>query len=126
MRYFCFGSLCCFGVSFCAVFIFYVLEDHKGSVIIGGRIFINFRYTDAIVLCVFCFLLLLSFVIQMTLFVDAEEEEGADDILTIQPVQRYKTEIGPDKTQQLATNLDSFQRDNKIEGKWLEEVKIFT
>ena len=39
------------------------LEDHNGSVSIGGRIFITSRFTDDIV-------------------VNAEEEEEADDIVT--------------------------------------------
>ena len=56
------------------------LEDNKGSVSIGGRILINFRFADAIV-------------------VNAEEEEEGDDIVTSidTTCARYKLEIGPDK-----------------------------
>ena len=58
------------------------LEDHKGSVSIGGRIFINFRFADDIV-------------------VNAEREEEAGDIVTSLDTTctRYLIEIGPDKTQ---------------------------
>ena len=58
-----------------------VLEDDKGSISIGGRIFINIRSTDDIV-------------------VKAKEEEETGDIVTSMDTDctRYKMEIGPDKT----------------------------
>ena len=57
------------------------LEDHRGSVSIGGRIKVKFRFTDDIV-------------------VNAEEEDEAGDIVTSMDTAhtRYKIEIWPDKT----------------------------
>ena len=57
------------------------LDDHQGSVSIGGQFFTNFRFADDIV-------------------VNAEDEEEAgilvDHLDTT--TTRYKMEIGPDKT----------------------------
>ena len=68
------------------------LEDHEGSVSIGGRLITNFRFADDIV-------------------VNAEEEEEADvqeDRLDT-TTTRYKMEIGPDKTRQ-RTQMASKER----------------
>ena len=65
-----------------------VLKDHKGSIILGGRIFVNFRYADDIV-------------------VSDEEEDEYDDIVATTDTTRYKMEIGPDKTN-MANNTNSF------------------
>ena len=56
------------------IFLSGALEDHKGSVSTGGRIFINFRLADGIV-------------------VNAEEIQEADDIVTSMPVYNlYKVQ----------------------------------
>ena len=57
------------------------LDDHKGSVSIGGRLITNFRFADDIV-------------------VNAEEEEEAGVLVDRldRTTTRYKMEIGPDKT----------------------------
>ena len=56
------------------------LDDHEGSVSIGGRLITNFRFADDIV-------------------VNAEEEEAGVLVDRLDTTTtRYKTEIGPDKT----------------------------
>ena len=84
------------------------LDDHEGSVSIGGRLS-NFRFADDIV-------------------VNAEDEEEAgflverlDTITTI--IKGYKMEIGPDKTKVMTNNPNGFQREIKIKGQRLEEVE---
>ena len=84
------------------------LDDHEGSVSIGGQLITNFRFADDIV-------------------VNAEEEEEAgvlvdqlDRIIT-----RYKMEIGPDKTKLTTNNPNGFQREIKIKDQRLEEVENF-
>ena len=83
------------------------LDDHEGSVGIGGRLN-NFRFADDIV-------------------VNAEEEEVAgvlvDRIDTT--TTRYKMEIGPDKTKVMTNNSNGFQRENEIKGQKLEEMENF-
>ena len=84
------------------------LDDHEGSVSIGGRLITNFRFADDIV-------------------VNAEEEEEAG-ILTDhldRTTTRYKMEIGPDKTKVMTNNPNGFQREIKIKGQRLEEVENF-
>ena len=56
------------------------LEDHKGSVSIGGRMFINLRFTDDIVVNAECY----------------SSSDKADDILTvwIQPVHGTRWRLG--------------------------------
>ena len=82
-----------------------VLDDHKDSVSIEGRLITDFRFADDIV-------------------VNAEEEEEAGvqvhwlDTTTT----RYKLEIGPDKTKVMTNNPNGFQREIKIKGQMLEEV----
>ena len=68
------------------------LEDNKSSVCIGGRIFINFRFADDMV-------------------VNAEEEGEADDIVTIMNITctRCKTKI-------ITNNPNGFQRQINIKG----------
>ena len=56
------------------------LDDHEGSVSIGGRLITNFRFADDIV-------------------VNAEKEEEAGVLIDSlnRTTTRYKMEIGPDK-----------------------------
>ena len=62
------------------------LDDHEGSVSIGGRLITNFRFADDIV-------------------VNAEEEEEAGRLDAT--TTRYKMEIGPDKTRYLGTIISN-------------------
>ena len=75
------------------------LDDHEGSVSIGGRLITNFHFADDIV-------------------VNAEEEEEScvlvDRLDTI--TTRYKLEIGPDKTKVMTNNTNGYQREIKIKG----------
>ena len=84
------------------------LDDHEGSVSIGGRLITNFCFADDIV-------------------VNAEEEEEAG--VLIDPLDRtttrYKMEISPDKTKVMTNNSNGFQREIKIKGQRLEEVENF-
>ena len=70
------------------------LDDHEGSVSIGGRLITNFLVADDIV-------------------VNAEVEEEAvvllDRLDTITTM--YKLEIGLDKTKVIANNPKAFQKD---------------
>ena len=63
------------------------LDDHEGSISIGGRLITNFRFADAVV-------------------VNLEEEEEAGVL-----VDRLDTtimEIGPDKTKVMTNNQNGF------------------
>ena len=73
------------------------LDDHEGSVNIGGRLITNFRFADVIV-------------------VNAEEEEEAVVLVDRldRTTTRYKMEIGPDKTKVMTNNPNGFQREIKI------------
>ena len=84
------------------------LDDHEGSVIIGGRLITNFRFADDIV-------------------VNAEEEEEAGVLIDRlgRTTTRYKMEIGADKTKVMPNSPNGFQRDIKIIGQRLEEVENF-
>ena len=84
------------------------LDDHKGSVTIGGRLIISFRFADGIV-------------------VNAGEEEEAGILVDRldTTTTRYKMEIGPDKTKVMTNNPNGFQREIKIKGQRLEEVENF-
>ena len=84
------------------------LDDHEGSVSIGGRPVTNFRFADDIV-------------------VNADEEEEAGVLVDRldATTTRYKTEIGPDKTKVMTNNPNGLQRDIKIKGQRLEEVENF-
>ena len=82
------------------------LDDHEGSVSIGGRLITNFRFADDIV-------------------VNAEEEAGILIDRLDRTTTRYKMEIGPDKTKVMTNNPNGFQREIKIKGQRLEEVENF-
>ena len=84
------------------------MDDHDGSVSIGGRLIANFRFADDIV-------------------VNAEEEEEAGVLIDRlnRTTTRYKMEIGPDKTKMMTNNPNGFQREIKIKGQRLEEVENF-
>ena len=84
------------------------MNDHEGSVSIGGRLITNSRFADNIV-------------------VNAEEEEEAGVLINCldRTTTRYKMEIGPDKTKVMTNNPDGFQRKIKIKGLRLEEVENF-
>ena len=76
------------------------LDDHEGSVSIGGRLITNFHFADDI-------------------FVNAEEDEEAgvlvDRLNTT--TTRYKMEICHDKTKVMTNNPNGFQREIKIKDK---------
>ena len=84
------------------------LDDHEGSVSIGGRLITSFRFADDIV-------------------VNAEEEEEAGVLVDRldRTTTRYKMEIGPDKTKLITNNPNGFQREIKIKDQRLEEVENF-
>ena len=84
------------------------LDDHEGSVSIGGRLFTNFRFADDIV-------------------VNAEEEEEAGVLVDRldTTTTRYNMEIGPDKTKVMTNNQNGFRREINIKGQRLEEVENF-
>ena len=84
------------------------LDDHEGSVSIGGRHIKNFRFADDIV-------------------VNAVEEEEAGVLVDRldRTITRYKMEIGPDKTKVMTNNPNGFQREIKIKGQMQEEVENF-
>ena len=83
------------------------LDDHEGSISIGGQLITNFHFADDIV-------------------INAEEEEAGvlvDRLNTT--TTRYKMEIGRDKTKMMTNNPNGFQREIKIKGERLEEVENF-
>ena len=80
------------------------LDDHEGSVSIGGRLITNFRFADDIV-------------------VNAEEEEEAGVYRLDRTTTSYKMEIGPDKTKVMTNNPNGIQKEIKIKGQRLEEVE---
>ena len=82
------------------------LDNHEGSVNIGGRLITNFRFADDIV-------------------VNAEEEEEAGVLIyrLDRTTTGYKMEIGPDKTKVMTNNPNGFQREIKIKVQRLEEVE---
>ena len=84
------------------------LDDHGGSVSIGGRRITNFCFADDII-------------------VNAEEEEEAGVLVDHldRTTTRYKMEISPDKTKVMTNNPNGFQREIKIKGQRLEEVENF-
>ena len=83
------------------------LDDHEGSVSIGGQLITNFRFADDIV-------------------VNADEEEEAGVLVGClnTTTTRYKIKISPDKTKVMTNNPNSFHREIKIKGQRLEEVNI--
>ena len=82
------------------------LDDHEGSVSIGGRLITNFCFADDIV-------------------VNAEEEAGVLIDRLDRTTTRYKMEIGPDKTKVMTNNPNGFQREIKKKRQRLEEVENF-
>ena len=84
------------------------LDDHDGSVSIGGRLITNLRFADGIV-------------------VNAEEEEEAGVLVDRLDTTTtwYKMEIGSDKTKVITNNPNGFQKEIKIKGQRLEEVENF-
>ena len=84
------------------------LDDHEGSVSIVGRLITNFRFADDIV-------------------VNAVEEEEAGVLIDCldRTTTRYKTEIGPDKTNVMTNNPYGFQREITIKSLRLEDVENF-
>ena len=79
------------------------LDNHEGSVSIGGRLITNFRFADHIV-------------------VNAEDEEAGILIDCLDTITtRYKMEFGPEKTKVMTNNPTSFQKEIKIKGQRLEE-----
>ena len=84
------------------------LDDHEGSVSIGGRLITNFRFVDDIV-------------------VNAEEAEEAGVLVDRldTTTTRHKMEIGPGKTKLMTNNSNGFHRDIKIKGQRLDEVENF-
>ena len=84
------------------------LDDHKGSVSIGGRLITNLRFADDIV-------------------VNAEEEEETGVLVgrLDRTTTRYKMEIGPDTIKVMTSNPNVFQREIKIKGQRLEEMENF-
>ena len=77
-----------------------VLDDHEGSVSIGGRLIANFHFADDTV-------------------VNAEGEEEVAVLVNRldTTTTRYKMEIGPDKTKVMTNNPNGFQREIKIKKK---------
>ena len=73
------------------------LDDHQGSISMGGRLITNFCFADDIV-------------------VNAEEEEEAGVLVDglDRTTTRNKMEIGPDKTKVITNNPNGFQREIKI------------
>ena len=86
-----------------------VLDDHEGSVSIGGRLITNFRFADDIVVNA----------------AEKEEEAGVMIDRLDRITTRYKMEIGPDKTKVMTNNPNGFQREIKIKCQRLEEVENF-
>ena len=84
------------------------LDDHGGSVSIGRRLITTFCFADDIV-------------------VNAEEDEEAGVLVDRldTTTTRYKMEIGPDKTNVMTNNPNSFQREIKIKGQRLKAVENF-
>ena len=81
------------------------LDDHEGSISIGGRPITNFRFADDIV--------------------RRGEEAGVLVDRLDRTTTRYKMEIGPDKTKVMTNIPNGFQREIKIKGQRLEEVENF-
>ena len=84
------------------------LDDHEGSVSIGGRLITNFRFADDMV-------------------VNAEKEEEAGVLVNRlnTTTTRYKMEIGQENTKGMTNNPNGFQREIKIKGQRMEEVENF-
>ena len=86
------------------------LDDHEGSVSIGGRLITNFRFADDIV-------------------VNAEEEEEAGVLIDRldTTTTRYKMEIGPDKTKVMTNNpkwLPKRDQDKRSEARRSGKLQV--
>ena len=88
------------------------LDDHEGSVRIGGRLITNFRFADDIV-------------------VNAEENEEAGVVLDSldTTTTRYKMEIGPDKTKVMTSKeaskwLPKRDQDKRSEAQSSGELQV--
>ena len=86
------------------------LDDHEGSVSIGGRLVTNFRFADDIV-------------------VNAEEEEEAAVLVDRldRTTTRYKMEIDPDKTKVMTNNpkwLSKRDQDKRSEARRSGKLQV--
>ena len=84
------------------------LDDHEGSVSIGGRLITNFRFADDVV-------------------VNAEEEEEAGVLVdrVDTTTTRYKMQIGPDKTKVMTSKwLPKRDQDKKSEARRSGELQV--
>ena len=85
------------------------LDDHEGSVSIGGRLITNFRFADDIV-------------------INAEEEEAGVLVDRLDTTTtRYKMEIGPDKTKVMTNNpngLPKRDQDKRSEARRSGELQV--
>ena len=79
-----------------------VLEDHEGSVNIGGQRFTNFRFANA-----------------------SSRKKKADALVNRLDIstKRCEMEIDPDKTKTMTNNPDVFQREISINGQQLEAIE---
>ena len=107
VRHGCLLSTTLFNI-FLEIIMCEALDDHEGSVSIGGRLITNFHFADDTV-------------------VNAEEEEEAGVLIERldRTTTRYKLEIGSDKTKVMTSKPNGFQREIKIKGQRLEDVEIF-
>ena len=80
------------------------LDDHEGSVSIGGRLITNFRFADDIV-------------------INAEDEEESG--VLVDRLDTTTTRYKMDKTKMITDNPNGFQREIKIKCQRLEEVDNF-
>ena len=86
------------------------LDDHDGSVSIGGRLITNSRFADDIV-------------------VNAEEEDEAGVLIDCldRTTTRYKMEIGPDKTKVMTNNpkwLPKRDQDKRSEARRSGKLQV--
>ena len=81
------------------------LDDHEGSVSIGGRLITTFCFVDDII-------------------VNAEEEKEAGVLVDRldTTTTEYNMEIGPDKTKLMTKNPNGFQREIKIKVQRLDAI----
>ena len=94
------------------------LDDHEGSISIGGRLITNFRFSDGITVNV---------EVEDGIVVNAEDEEEADVLIERLDTNTtsYKIEIGQNKTKVTTNNPNGVQREIKIKGQTLEAVENF-
>ena len=85
------------------------LDDHEGSVSIGGRLITNFRFADDIVI-----------------YAEAEEAGVLVDCLD-RTTTKYKMEIGPDKTEVMTNQPKWFPKtdqDKRSEARRSGELQV--